>query len=61
VDAEDYSSKLDMLKESYFGSKTAVASSVEDEDPIDLDEETQPALKGGMANYAAAISRTVRK
>jgi hypothetical protein len=61
VDAEDFSSKLDMLKESYFGSKTAVASSVEDEDPIDLDEETQPAMKGGMANYAAAISRTVRK
>jgi len=26
-----------------------------------LDEETQPVMKGGMANYAAAISRTVRK
>jgi hypothetical protein len=50
-----------MLKESYFGTKPAVASSVEDEDPIDLDEETQPVMKGGMANYAAAISRTVRK
>lgn len=59
--AEDYSTKLNMLKESYFGNKTAVASSVEDEDPIDLDEETQPVMKGGMANYAAAISRTVRK
>tara|TARA_R110000851_G_scaffold120653_2_gene249126 strand:+ start:1854 stop:2885 length:1032 start_codon:yes stop_codon:yes gene_type:complete len=58
---EDYSAKLEMLKESYFGSKKAVASSVEDADPIDLDEETQPAMKGGMANYAAAISRTVRK
>jgi len=58
---EDYTSKLDMLKESYFGTQTAVASSVEDEDPIDLDEETQPVMKGGMANYAAAISRTVRK
>jgi len=59
--AEDYSAKLNMLKESYFGTKPAVASSVEDEDPIDLDEETQPVMKGGMANYAAAISRTVRK
>ena len=59
--AEDYSNKLNMLKESYFGAKPAVASSVEDEDPIDLDEETKPNLKGGMANYAAAISRTVRK
>ncbi len=58
---EDYSVKLDMLKESYFGTQTAVASSVEDEDPIDLDEETKPVLKEGMANYAAAISRTVRK
>ncbi len=58
---EDYSSKLDMLKESYFGAQPDVASSVEDEDPIDLDEEAQPVMKGGMANYAAAISRTVRK
>jgi hypothetical protein len=32
-----------------------------DDDPIDLDEETQPKLNGGMANYAAAISRTARK
>lgn len=59
--SEDYSNKLNTLKESYFGAKTAVASSVEDEDPIELDEETQPKLEGGMANYAAAISRTVRK
>ena len=58
---EDYTSKLNMLKESYFGAQPAVASSVEDSDPIDLDEETQPKLEGGMANYAAAISRTVRK
>tara|TARA_B110000858_G_scaffold198083_1_gene262475 strand:+ start:2646 stop:3689 length:1044 start_codon:yes stop_codon:yes gene_type:complete len=58
--AEDYSAKLNMLKESYFGKKPAVVSSMDD-DPIDLDEETQPRLKGGMANYAAAISRTARK
>jgi hypothetical protein len=49
-----------MLKESYFGTKPAVVSSMDD-DPIDLDEETQPKLNGGMANYAAAISRTARK
>jgi hypothetical protein len=58
--AEDYSTKLNMLKESYFGAKPAVISSMDD-DPIDLDEETQPKLNGGMANYAAAISRTARK
>jgi hypothetical protein len=58
--AEDYSTKLNMLKESYFGTKPAVVSSMDD-DPIDLDEETQPKLNGGMANYAAAISRTARK
>jgi hypothetical protein len=59
--AEEYSSKLDMLKESYFGAQTVTPTSELDSDPIDLDEETQPKATGGMANYAAAISRTARK
>lgn len=56
---EDYSKKLNMLKESYFGSKPTPAS-VEDEEPVELDEEVK-LPQGEMAHYAAAISRTVRK
>ena len=59
---DDFESKLNTLKESYFDNKAASASTdVEDQDPIDLDEETQPKLSGPIANYADAISRTVRK
>ena len=57
---EDYSKKLNMLKESYFGSKPA-PSSVEDEEPVELDEEFVKTPVGEMAHYAAAITRTVRK
>jgi len=57
---EDYSKKLNMLKESYFGIKPA-PSSVEDEEPVELDEEVVKQPRGEMAHYAAAISRTVRK
>ena len=59
---EDFESKLNTLKESYFDNKAAsVSTDVEDQDPIELDEETQPKLSGSIANYADAISRTVRK
>lgn len=60
---EDYSKKLNTLKESYFDkgtAKTLAEDIVEDQDQVELDEEVKP-LPGGMANYAAAISRTVRK
>jgi len=59
---EDFGTKLNTLKESYFDNKAASASTdVEDQDPVELDEETQPKLTGSIANYSDAISRTVRK
>jgi hypothetical protein len=59
---DDFEKKLNTLKESYFDNKAAGDSTlVEDQDPIDLDEETQPKLTGSIANYSDAISRTVRK
>ena len=59
---DDFEKKLNTLKESYFDNKAAGApTDVEDQDPIDLDEETQPKLTGSIANYSDAISRTVRK
>ena len=58
---EDFEKKLNTLKESYFDNKAAISSDVEDSDPVELDEETQPKLTGSIANYSDAISRTVRK
>ena len=57
---EDFSKKLNTLKESYFEKGTAkVSTDVEDQDPVELDEEVKSV--GEMAKYADAISRTVRK
>ena len=59
---EDFEKKLNTLKESYFDNKAATSSTeVEDQDPVELDEETSPVLPKSIANYADAISRTVRK
>ena len=49
-----------MAKESYLEDKQAKTSDLSDEDPVELDEEVK-SLPGGMAKYADAISRTVRK
>ena len=57
---EDFSNKLNTLKESYLEDKQAKTSDLSDEDPVELDEEVK-SLPGGMAQYADAISRTVRK
>ena len=57
---EDFSNKLNTLKESYLEDKQAKSSDLSDEDPVELDEEVK-SLPGGMAKYADAISRTVRK
>jgi len=57
---EDFSNKLNVLKESYLESKPAKSSDLSDEQPIELDEEVKP-LPGGMAKYADAIARTARK
>jgi len=58
---EDYSRKLNTLKESYFDKGQARSSvDVEDQDPVELDEEVK-SVPGEMAKYADAISRTVRK
>ena len=57
---EDFSNKLNTLKESYLESKTGKTSDLSDEQPVELDEEVKP-LPGGMSKYADAIARTARK
>ena len=58
---EDYKSKIDLLKEHYFTSKTAKTDAEDlNSDPVDVDSE-EPQTTGQMAAYAQAISRSVRK
>ena len=58
---EDYKSKIDLLKEHYFSTKTAKTDTEDlNSDPVDVDQEGSPQV-GPMAAYAQAISRSVRK
>jgi len=58
---EDFSNKLNTLKESYLETKKATTSDVSDESPVDIAEENEAKPLGEMAKYADAITRTVRK
>jgi hypothetical protein len=57
----DYRSKIDLLKEHYFTSKTATETEDLNSDPVDVDTDEPMAQDPGMAAYAQAISRSVRK
>jgi len=59
---EDYKSKIDLLKEHYFNTKTA-ATVAEDlnSDPVEVDEEVPQVGDPSMAAYAKAISRSIRR
>ena len=54
---DDFREKLETLRESYFPENISRAT-YDDEDPIDLNEETTPA---NMQGYVSAISRTAKK
>jgi len=56
--AESYQKKLGILKENYFPSKKSSAQDLTEQ--IEEVEEPKVVTKGPMANYAAAISRTVK-
>ena len=53
-------SKIELLKEHYFNTKSAVTDAEDlNSDPVEVDEEAPKS--GPMAVYSQAISRTVRK
>lgn len=56
---EDFAKKLDVIKETYFASKSVVTETV-DEEPLEEAEE-KAALAPSMERYASAISRTVKR
>jgi len=58
---EDYLSKIELLKEHYFNTKSAVTDAEDlNSDPVEVDQEV-PSKSGPMAAYSSAISRTIRK
>lgn len=63
TDADTYASKLQLVKEQYFGEKKAApAQLIEEREMVELTEEVAPAKPAGaVANYVSAISRTVKK
>lgn len=63
-DADTYASKLQLVKEQYFGDKKSAAPTqlIEEREMVELTEEVAPAKPAGaVANYVTAISRTVKK
>ena len=57
---DDYRRKVETIKESYFTGKNSDTSiDADDEEPVELDEETNPTFTDPqMASYVSAISRT---
>lgn len=60
---EQYAEKLEALKETYFPSEQSLSEEVQglDEEPLELDEETEVKVDPGMRAYLDAISRTIKK
>lgn len=60
---ESYQKKLEIVKEQYFGQKSApVVKSLEEDEAVELNEEVKPAVVAGpVSKYVNAIARTVKK
>jgi len=59
ADLDDYSRKVKIIKENYFG-KSQVAEEVDELDPVNEDVEGTKYVDPRMARYAASISKTFR-
>lgn len=59
ADLNDYSRKVKIIKENYFG-KSQVAEEVDELDPVNEDVEGTKYVDPRMARYAASISKTFR-
>jgi hypothetical protein len=59
ADLEDYSRKVKIIKENYFG-KTEIAEEVDELDPVNEEEEGTKYIDPQIARYAASISKTFR-
>jgi hypothetical protein len=59
VDLDDYSRKVNIIKDNYFG-QTAIVEEVDELDPVDTDVEGTKYVDPSIARYAASISKSVR-
>jgi hypothetical protein len=60
--AEDYSEKLETIKENYFPSEDALSEDTSvDEDPVELEDIQEEAVDPGMRAYMDAITRSIKK
>jgi hypothetical protein len=60
--AEDYAEKLTTIKENYFPVEVlSEEAEVVDEEPIELDEETEVQVDPSMQAYMDAITRSIKK
>lgn len=56
---EDYTKKLETVKENYFPSEEVV-SEIADDEPLEIEDDDKN-VNGSMANYMNAISRSIKK
>jgi hypothetical protein len=59
VDLEDFTRKVEIIKENYFG-KSEVADEVDELDPVNEEAEGTKYIDPQMARYAESISKTFR-
>ena len=59
VSEEDFREKVSMIKESYFTDEDKVESFVDEDEPLEVSDDT--VMPQNMSHYAAAISRSIKK
>jgi hypothetical protein len=59
-DEEDYTKKLETVKENYFPSEEVVSEIADDDEPLEIEDDDK-MVNGSMANYMNAISRSIKK
>ena len=59
-DEEDYTKKLETIKENYLPSEEVVSEIADDDEPLEIEDDDKN-VNGSMANYMNAISRSIKK
>ena len=62
-DADSYAAKLETLKESYLPKEEVISEEVvvDEDEPLELEEEATPATDPSMSAYLNAISKSIKK
>jgi len=59
---ESFTAKLETIKENYFAKEETLSEDVNfDNEPLEIEEDAEPQIDPGMANYMAAISKSIKK